>query len=126
MSAVLTEVVIESTDPLRAATFWSEALGWELREHMPGNVPWISASGNPEELDLKLVFVAPRDKSHLRNRLYVNPSGCDLHEEVVRLCELGAQFSDKLLDGTTETASPWVTLVDPGGTSLTVLPARVD
>lgn len=126
MSSVLTEIVIESTDPLRAATFWSAALGWEMREYQPGNVPWISASGDPEEHDLKLVFVRARDQSHLRNRLYLNPSGCDLPDEVGRLRDLGATVSDETGVGTTEAANPWVALIDPGGTSFTVLLGRVD
>ena len=61
MSSLLTEIVIESTDPVHAATFWSAALGWEIREYMPGNVPWMSASGDPDQHDLKLVFVRAHD-----------------------------------------------------------------
>ena len=55
MSALLTEIVIESSDPESSAAFWSGALGWELRRYMPGNLPWMSASGDPAEHDLKLV-----------------------------------------------------------------------
>lgn len=123
MSSVLTEIVIESADPVRAATFWSEALGWELREYMPGNVPWTSASGDPEQHDLKLVFVNAREGRQPGNRLYVNPSGCDMSDEVERLRGLGATRPDATGNGS---QTPWVALVDPGGTGLTILPARVD
>jgi Glyoxalase-like domain len=126
MSSLLTEIVIESTDPVHAAAFWSEALGWEIREYMPGNVPWMSASGDPERHDLKLVFVRASDPDSGSIRLYVNPSGCDLAEEVQRLCDLGARLADTSDTGSKARTNPWVPLIDPGGTRLTVLPARVD
>lgn len=120
MSALLTEIVIESSDPESSAAFWSGALGWELRRYMPGNLPWISASGDPAEHDLKLVFVGAQPGKAPGSRLYLNPVGCDLTEEIGRLSSLGA----------TEVAggskTPWVALVDPGGTGLTVLPQRID
>jgi catechol 2,3-dioxygenase-like lactoylglutathione lyase family enzyme len=120
MSAALTEIVIESGDPERAAIFWSETLGWELHEHMPGNVPWMSASGDPEKHDLKLVFVPARDGKIPGTRLYLNPVGCELPEEIGRLSSLGARR-----DGEGST-TPWVAMVDPGGTGLTILPTRID
>jgi hypothetical protein len=120
MSALLTEIVIESTDPTGAATFWSEALGWDVHEHMPGNVPWISASGDPEQHDLKLVFVPARPGRPAGNRFYLNPVGCDMAQEIARLSSLGATESG---EGST---TPWVAMVDPGGTGLTILPTRID
>ncbi len=126
MSSLLTEVVIESTDPVRAAAFWSSALGWELREYLPGNVPWTSATGDPDQHDLKLVFVKAPEGRAPRNRLYVNPAGCELADEVQRLCELGATVADTPAVQSAGAGAPWVALVDPGGTSMTVLPSRVD
>jgi len=126
MGSVLTEIVIESTDPAGAAEFWSAALGWQRQEYAPGNVQWISASGDPEEHDLNLDFVRVRHGHEPTNRLYVNPSGCDLPDEVERLCGLGATRVDTTGAGTKERQTPWVPLVDPGGTGLTLLPARVD
>lgn len=120
MSARLTEIVIESTDPSVAATFWSGALGWDVHEHMPGNVPWISASGDPEQHDLKLVFVKTRADRPAGNRFYLNPVGCAMGEEIGRLTSLGATRDGE------GSNTPWVAMVDPGGTSLTILPARID
>jgi|HubBroStandDraft_1064217.scaffolds.fasta_scaffold119335_2 predicted enzyme related to lactoylglutathione lyase len=119
MSALLTEIVIESSDPDNAARFWSAALGWDLQRYMPGDVPWLSASGDPGEHDLKLVFVKAGDGRPPGNRLYLNPVGCELAEEIDRLSALGARPES---EGAT---TPWVALVDPGGTGLTVLPARI-
>jgi catechol 2,3-dioxygenase-like lactoylglutathione lyase family enzyme len=120
MSARLTEIVIESTDPAGAAAFWSEALGWELHEYMPGKIPWMSASGESAQHDLKLVFVPARPGRPPGNRFYLNPVGCELPDEVSRLVSLGASTE---ADSST---APWVALVDPGGTGLTVLPDRID
>ncbi|MGO9344576.1 MAG: VOC family protein [Acidimicrobiales bacterium] len=126
MSSLLTEIVIESTDPARAAAFWSAALGWELREYQPGNVTWMSASGDPEQHDLKLVFVRARDGNRPANRLYLNPFGCELADEVERLRKLGATKMSPTDEASTGAGTPWVALVDPGGTGLTVLASRVD
>jgi len=120
MAARLTEVVIESADPAAAARFWAAALGWEVKEYLPGHVPWMSSSGDPAQHDLKLVFVAAPASRPARNRLYVNPSGADQADEIARLCGLGATRPESA--GTT----PWVGLVDPGGTELTILPNRLD
>jgi hypothetical protein len=123
MASRLTEIVIESTDPVGAATFWSSALGWELREYQPGNVHWASASGDPEQHDLKLVFVKPRDPLNLSNRLYLNPSESEMPEEVKRLCDLGATLADP---SSSVGEYPMVALIDPGGTGLTILATRVE
>jgi catechol 2,3-dioxygenase-like lactoylglutathione lyase family enzyme len=126
MGSVLTEIVIESPDPQRAAAFWSAALGWELRAHQPGDIPWMSASGDPARHDLKLVFVPVREGRPPSNRLYLNPHGSDLADEVQRLRDLGATTADPTGGRATATETPWVALVDPVGTGLTILPDRID
>jgi predicted enzyme related to lactoylglutathione lyase len=125
MASLLTEIVIESQDPRRAAEFWSAALDWDLREYMPGNVPWISASGDPEQHDLKLVFVPARQGNRTRNRLYLNPTGCDLDEEIERLCGLGAVTRSTRTGADENAVPPWVALTDPGATGFTILPNRM-
>ena len=114
--SALTEIVIESADPEAAADFWSAALRWQRREHQPGPVPWVSASGDPHAHDLKLVFVPARPGSDAGTRLYLNPVGASFEQELRRLCSLGAQREQRT------TGSPWVALVDPGGTGFTLLP----
>jgi hypothetical protein len=120
MAARLTELVIESADPLAAATFWAGALGWDLQEYMPGHVPWLSASGEPTGHDLKLVFVKTGADRPPGTRLYLNPVGSDLSDEIVRLTSLGAAAT---AEGST---NPWVSMTDPGGTGFTILPNRID
>jgi hypothetical protein len=120
MAARLTELVIESYDPLAAATFWSGALGWELHEYMPGHVPWLSASGEASGHDLKLVFVKTRPDRPPGTRLYLNPLGSELPEEITRLTSLGAAATAE------GSANPWVSMTDPTGTGFTILPDRID
>jgi Glyoxalase-like domain len=121
MSSLLSEIVLESNNPTATAEFWASALGWERRTHQPGDVPWVSASGDPDQHDLKLVFVSARDPERLRNRLYANPHGTDLADEVARLERLGAAA----LDGQ-DLATPLVRLRDPGGVVLNLLANRID
>lgn len=120
MAAQLTELVIESVDPLAAATFWSGALGWALNEYMPGHVPWLSASGEPGGHDLKLVFVPARPDRPPGTRLYLNPVGSELPEEISRLTSLGATAAAE------GSPNPWVSMTDPAGGGFTILPNRID
>jgi hypothetical protein len=120
MAAQLTELVIESVDPLAAAGFWSGALGWDLHEYMPGHVPWLSASGEASAHDLKLVFVKARPDRPPGTRLYLNPLASEMPEEINRLTSLGATTT---AEGST---NPWVSMTDPAGTGFTILPNRID
>jgi predicted enzyme related to lactoylglutathione lyase len=115
MAAELSEFVIESADPLAAASFWAEALAWQLRTHQPGDVPWVSASGNADAPDLKLVFVPPRRGEPGAMHMYLR-AGSDLGEEVERLCGLGASRKEAL-----GPPPPWTALVDPGGAGFSVM-----
>jgi len=114
MVAVLAEIVIESADPTAAAAFWAATLGWSQRRHEPGGVPWVSASGDPAGDDLKLVFVAAGAGAPA-TRLYLSPAGASQEQELARLAALGATRADPTAD------RPWVRLVDPGGTSFSLL-----
>lgn len=114
MALELAEIVIESADPEAAALFWAEALGWERRTHQPGDVPWVSASGDGESHDLKLVFVSARPGRPAASRMYLRaePGGTTVDD----LCARGAARPSGQAP-----ERPWVTLVDPGGTEFAVL-----
>jgi hypothetical protein len=112
--AELAEIVIESDDPVAAATFWSAALGWPLHTYEPGAIPWVSASGEATGADLKLVFVPVGPGRPASTRLYLRPDQ-PLDDAVAHLQALGARRPDD------ERRQPWVPLVDPGGTGFTVL-----
>ncbi len=121
MASVLTEIVIDCTDPERVAAFWAAALGWQPQRHR--SFVWMSASGDPAHGDLMLVFVPVPEPKTVKNRVHIDvcPSECDQDEEVERLLGLGAARVDI---GQGEV--PWVVLADPEGNELCVLARRRD
>jgi predicted enzyme related to lactoylglutathione lyase len=121
MTSVLTEIVVDCSDPERVAAFWSNVLDW--RPQRGDGFVWMSASGEQEIPDLKLVFVTVPEAKTVKNRVHldVNPHGCDQEEEVERLLALGARRVD-IGQGDV----PWVVLADPEGNEFCVLRRRVD
>jgi predicted enzyme related to lactoylglutathione lyase len=119
VASVLTEIVVDCSDPERVAAFWAEVLGWQPRRET--EYLWMSASGDPAGADLKLVFAPVPEPKAVKNRVHidVNPSGCDQDEEVERLLGLGAARVDI---GQGEV--PWVVLADPEGNEFCVLRRR--
>ena len=120
MGAVLREIIIDCNDPRLVADFWSQTLGWEVKENR--GVLWMSASGEPFP-DVLLAFVDVPDHKSGKNRLHldVSPIGCSRDEEVERLLGLGARRVD-IGQGDV----PWVVLADPEGNEFCVLGRRVD
>ncbi|HVS41523.1 MAG TPA: VOC family protein [Candidatus Dormibacteraeota bacterium] len=121
MTSSLTEIVVDCSDPERVASFWSAVLGWHSQRG--DEFFWMSASGEPEVPDLKLVFVGVPEPKTVKNRVHidVNPRGCDQDEEVERLLGLGARRVD-IGQGDV----PWVVLADPEGNEFCVLLRRID
>lgn len=121
MASVLTEIIVDCTDPGRVAGFWAEVLGWRPQEQ--GGYLWMSASGDPAAADVKLVFLPVPEPKTLKNRIHldVNPSGCDQEQEVERLLALGAVRVD-----IGQGQVPWVVLADPEGNEFCVLRRRRD
>jgi predicted enzyme related to lactoylglutathione lyase len=121
MAAVLTEIVVDCTDPRRVGEFWSAVLGWPLVEEERGFF-WISSTGTePDPLPL-LTFVPVPEAKTVKNRLHidVNPSGNDQEEELERLLALGATRVD-----IGQRDVPWFVLADPEGNEFCLLRARV-
>ena len=119
MGAVLREIIIDCTDPMLVADFWSKVLGWKVQEAQGGAL-WMSESGAPFP-DLLLVFDAVPEKKSVKNRIHldVSPIGCDRDEEVERLIGFGATRVD-----IGQGEQPWVVLADPEGNEFCVLGAR--
>jgi hypothetical protein len=94
MGAVLREIIIDCTDPVRVAEFWSQVLGWKVQETQDG-ARWMSGSGAPFP-DLLLVFDSVPERKSVKNRIHldVSPVGCERDEEVERLIGFGATRVD--------------------------------
>jgi uncharacterized protein (TIGR03086 family) len=121
MGSVLGEIVVDCTDPERVAGFWAEALGW--RPQRASGHLWMSASGDPADGGLRLVFVPVPEPKTVKNRVHVDldPVGCEQPEEVERLLALGASRVD-----VGQGDVPWVVLADPEGNEFCVLRRRVE
>ena len=83
----------------------------------------MSASGVPEEPDVKLVFARVPEPKTVKNRMHIDiaPRGAEQDEEVSRLETLGARRID-IGQGDV----PWVVMADPEGNEFCVLRRRLD
>ncbi|GLW59087.1 VOC family protein [Kitasatospora phosalacinea] len=113
MTSVIKHVTIDSLDPYRLASFWSEVLGQPLHEEdFPGDPQaLIEAAG--------LLFVTVPEEKAGKNRIHfdLQPQGRTRDEEVERLVALGAVRVDdqRRPDGT-----GWVVLADIEGNEFCV------
>jgi predicted enzyme related to lactoylglutathione lyase len=121
MTSVINEIVIDCADPERVAAFWAAALEWEPQRER--DYVWMSASGQPGDGGLILVFVPVPEAKTVKNRVHidVSPRGVDQTDEVARLLALGARRVD-IGQGDV----PWVVLADPEGNEFCVLRRRLD
>ena len=122
MASVLREVVVDCRDPARLGRFWSDVLGWPLVENERGYC-WLSSTGEPTAPPPLLVFVPVPEPKVGKNRVHidVNPSGCEVDEELERLLSLGATRVD-----VGQGDVPWHVLADPEGNEFCLLARRVD
>ena len=123
MTTRLVHLLINSADPLSAATFWAQALGWEAVDEgsdeavaRPPGVPYPSTSAVP------LDFVRVREPKTTKNRVHLDLASASLEEQaakVERLVELGAARVD-IGQGDV----PWAVMADPEGNEFCVLEPR--
>jgi hypothetical protein len=107
-------IVIDCTDPLLVASFWSEALGLEL--HGPDEGDWWiePGDGSPDILFLHV----PEGKS-VKDRIHLDLRPDDQAAEVERLISLGARRID-IGQGNVS----WVVMADPEANEFCVLSPR--
>ncbi|WP_033212356.1 VOC family protein [Kitasatospora phosalacinea] len=113
MTSVIRHVTIDSLDPYRLASFWSEVLGQPLS---PDDFP-----GDPEALieGAGLLFVTVPEEKAGKNRIHfdLQPQERTRDEEVERLVGLGAALVD---DRRREDGTGWVVLADIEGNEFCV------
>jgi catechol 2,3-dioxygenase-like lactoylglutathione lyase family enzyme len=124
MACRISEIVIDSTDPERLATFWSEVLGYVELDREEGGVIEIGPAepgfGGPQPT---LVFVPVDTPTTGKLRLHfdVNATDRDQDAELERLLALGARKVDI---GQGEDAH-WHVLADPEGNEFCLLRRRL-
>lgn len=123
-------VVVETRDPGRLATWWAEALDWEMIYQAPDEVVLVPrwAREMSEQLPFHrvppgLVFVRVDHDKTTKNRLHLDlapHTGDDRSAEIERLLALGATRVDV---GQGPEVS-WDVLADPDGNEFCVLSSR--
>ena len=114
MSLRWQNIVIDCSDPLLVASFWSEALGLEL--HRPDDGEWwVEPGGDSPDILFEQV---PEGKS-VKDRIHLDLRPDDQDAEVERLISLGARRIDI---GQGEVS--WVVMADPEANEFCVLRPR--
>jgi hypothetical protein len=127
MGSRLTEIVVDSHDPVAQAAFWSAVLDYHVVRAEEGQVEIAARDREPPDLAEQvrqapvvpsLVFVTVPESKTVKNRLHldVRPADCSHAAEVERLIGLGARRADAG-HGTW----PWAVLADPEGNEFCVL-----
>jgi hypothetical protein len=112
MSLQLDSIVIDCTDPLRVASFWSEALGLKLHGPNDDDDLWLEPGGDCPGI---LFGWVPESKS-VKDRIHLDLRPDDQAAEVERLIALGARRID-IGQGDVS----WVVMADPEGNEFCVL-----
>ena len=114
MSLRWQSVVIDCSDPMLIASFWSEALGLPLQGPEDGEW-WIEPGGDSPDILFEQV---PEGKT-VKDRIHLDLRPDDQDAEVKRLISLGARLADI---GQGEVS--WVVMADPEGNEFCVLRPR--
>ena len=109
-------LTIDTSDPLRLATFWQAALGWRLEV---GNEDEVVLEPPEDGVAPDLLFLRVPEEKSGKNRLHLDLRPANQDAEVARLEGLGARRADV---GQSPDVS-WVVLADPDGNEFCVLRA---
>jgi hypothetical protein len=123
----LTEIVVDCSDPVAQASFWSAALGYHIVRSEEGQVEIAAWAQEPADLAGQilctpgvptLVFVTVPEGKTVKNRLHLDlrPADGSNDAEVQRLISLGARPTD-----VGQRSAPWAVLADPEGNEFCVL-----
>ena len=114
MPSSVDTLTIDCADPRRLASFWTQALGYELEESTDDSAAIVDPSGRGWPL---LFLVVPEGKS-VKNRMHldVRPPR-SMAEEVERLEGAGATVQRRV----DEDGSFWTVMQDPEGNEFCVL-----
>ena len=114
MASTVDTLTIDCADPRRLAEFWTQALGYELKEATDREAEIVDPAGRGWPL---LFQVVPEGKS-VKNRLHldVRPPR-SMQDEVDRLVVAGASVFRRVDEG----GSFWMVMHDPEGNEFCVL-----
>lgn len=120
MALELDSLSFDCGDPMRVATFWAQALGFDLDEESNQGGAWIS---DPSGRTRGIYFQPVPEPKVAKNRLHIDlRPEVSMDEEVERLRGLGAT----VLGRVDEEGSFWTVMTDPEGNELCVLRGPAD
>jgi Glyoxalase-like domain len=108
-------IVIDCTDPLLVASFWSEALGLELHGPNDDDDLWLEPGSDCPGI----VFGQVPEVKSVKGRIHLDLRPDDQAAEVERLISLGARRIDIGQGDVT-----WVVMADPEANEFCVLRSR--
>jgi len=117
MSLTPDTLTFDCADPLRVATFWAAAMGYEL-DHDPDDPDDDGVLLRDSDGRAAMYFQRVPEPKTAKNRVHldVRPTG-SMAEEVERLKDLGATVRGFIEEG----GSFWTQMRDPEGNELCVL-----
>jgi hypothetical protein len=110
MVAKLLTIVFDCGDPRRLATFWSQALTYDVSERNPDEF----LVSDPHGVAMPLYFMKVPEPKVGKNRLHLDLLAESMDDEVERLVELGARLVERRQDpDTLDHPDTWTVLEDP-------------
>ena len=110
---------IDSSDPVKTAWWWSDALGWPIVSSFDGEVEIAPIGG---ERGPALIFVAVPEPKTVKNRIHLDLVSDDADHQQQTVERLIAEGATRIDVG--QGTAPWVVLADPDGNELCVLEPR--
>lgn len=115
MAVHVNSLTVDSSDPVAAARFWSEALGWPI-VHETDDEVMIHPTGERTPNVFPVMFYRNAEAKTTKNRWHYDLAPDDQEAEVRRLEELGARRTDI---GQRDVS--WIVMADPQGNEFCVL-----
>jgi hypothetical protein len=121
VSSRLSEVVVDSVEPVTMARWWGETLGWSLST-TDEEGEWLLRPPAGDDTTPALLFDTVPEPKRTKNRVHLDlasQSPDDQRQLVEALIARGATPAD-----VGQTGTPWVVLADPEGNEFCVLEPR--
>jgi predicted enzyme related to lactoylglutathione lyase len=110
-------LVLDCTDPIELARFWSEALGYTTLGGAGSYVLLV----DPDSVRPKLLLQGVPEAKAVKNRMHLDIETPDVDDEATRLESLGARRLEA--GNRSEHGSNWVIMADPEGNEFCVCDA---
>jgi predicted enzyme related to lactoylglutathione lyase len=121
VSTKLSEVVVDSVDPVAIAQWWAETLGWSSSTTDEEGELLLRPPAGDDTTPALLFDTVPEPK-RAKNRVHLDLASQSLDDQRAFVEELVARGATRADVG--QTGTPWVVLADPEGNEFCVLEPR--